>query len=147
VRDRRVRHQLAQGVGDAHRILGARRVNRFRGLDVRAENQDEVHRIEEPVGQLTRVAGPSIAHHAEQVFAGMEHTRHLRKTEQATIALERVDQAKKFGHRFLVGGRLLQLHQLFANALRELARLRQELLQQRIHRKTSPASSRTCARS
>ena len=117
----RNRHQRAQGLGYLRGFLRARGVDLLRLLDLIAENNEKIHGVEEPIGKLLRIGQASVTHHAQQIFAGMKNARHLGIGKQSAVALERMDQAEEFFDHVLIVGRLLQLHQLFGDALGALA--------------------------
>ena len=54
----------------------------------------------------------------------MEHARHFRKGKKAAVALERMYHAKEFVDQALIVGRILQLHQLLADAFQQTPGLR-----------------------
>ena len=68
------------------------------------------------VGQFLGERHAPLAHAVHKVLAGVQHPGQLGDVEQAAVALQCMHAAEEIVDHVPVVGRLLQLHQLFADA-------------------------------
>ena len=109
---------------------------------------DAAHHVrarEQQVRHLRDEIDLPLADRIEQVLAGVQHVGEIAEFEQSGIALQSVDETEDLvDHRRVTRGSF-QVEQLVRNLLEAIARLEDELLQERVHATSIPSIARTYA--
>ena len=94
------------------------------------ERSPEVYAVRQRIHETGIEHDRAVAGFVEQVFGTMAQLHHRVQTEEACAALHRVERAEHRVQQIDVARRGLEVHELFAQAFQQLARLDQEDVEQ-----------------